>query len=259
MSSVPKAVPSAVAPASGGDTIPILTDPQLGPGGTPALAPGRPRGQVIPVVPRTEGDDPADLTPHHDWAGEGGDASQLSNGSGAPSVPVDGFLFKQGPIDAHYTSETQAVNPNGGLQSPYAKVNNPPTRGMFTRVQSFLNHIAQTPQDVDANGFRISPPQQRTSVMLNTLPPHGGGYAPETATPHINPQRPNTAKFLPATGTQPYGYGPRGYGGVLNSDSFGAGQTAGGIGGNNYPPQPGPPATTSTAGGTSGGSEPTWG
>lgn len=89
--------------------------------------------------------------------------------------------------------------------------------------------------------------------MLNTLPPHANGYSPETAVPHRLPQHPNTAKFLPAVGTSKYGTG------VLNSDTFGAGQTAGGIGGNNYTPQPGPPQTTSTATDNTVSAEPTWG
>jgi hypothetical protein len=225
-SAVAKAVPSAVAP-SAQNSVTILTEPQLGPY-QPMTG-----SSYVPVVPQNGAPGEAGIQPG--YGSVYGTGSQANSGSaGAPSVPVSGYLFTQGPIDAHYSSEMQG-------RDPYAKVNNPPTRGMFTRIQTFLNHIAQSPQDVDPNGFRISPPQQRTSVMRNQLPNHGGGYAPETYTPRQLPQRDNTYKYNPATGTQAYGTG------VLNSDTFGAGQTAGGQGGSQYTPQPGPPATYSTA------------
>lgn len=114
-------------------------------------------------------------------------------------------------------------------------------------------------------GWKERHPQQRTSVMRNTLPPHGAGYAPETAVPHQLPQSPNTYKYNPQIGTQAYGSGhviAGGYqhGRVLNSDTYGAGQTAGGIGGNQYTPAQGPPDTTSTAGNPGPASGmPTWG
>jgi hypothetical protein len=238
VTAVAKAVPSAVAP-SASNTVQILTDPQLGPY-QPMTG-----SAVIPVVPQAGA--PDDVSPQPGFGGAYGEGGQFNAGSqGAPSVPgMGGQLFTNGPIDAHYRDETETRN-------PYAKVNNPPTRGMFTRVQEFLNHIAQSPQNVDPNGFRARPAQQRTSVMLNTMPSHGGGYAPETYTPRQMPQRGNTAKYLPATGTQGYGVtqpngGTGSAKGVLNSDTYGAGQTAGGIGGSQYTPQPGPPATYSTA------------
>lgn len=221
-SSVPKAVPSAVNPATSGRQVQIQTRPQRKPY-RPAT--GSPR---IPVVPRTQEEGVPDSQPG--YGGGHTTGSGPDNGSGAPSVPgMGGALFTSPPIDPHYTSTTQAAN-------PYAKVNNPPTRGMFTRVQQFLNHIA-TSQDVDNAGWKAQHPQQRTSVMLNTLPPHGGGYAPETFTPRQLPQAANIYKYPPSTGTQPYGTG------VLNSDTYGAGQTAGGIGGSNYTASVGPPVT----------------
>lgn len=222
MGATPKAVPSAVAPSTGANNIPVLTTAQLGPY-KPMTGSAR-----IPVVPRT----PVEGTPSSQPGyGGGHTVSQQvnANGTGAPTVPeMNGALFRKGPIDSHYTSETQAVD-------PYKRVNSPQTRGMFTFIKSYLNHIALGPQVVDQNGFRVSPPQQRTSFMRVTPPPHGIGYAPETFTPHQLPQAPNTYKYAPATGTQPYGTG------VLNSDTYGAGQTAGGIGGSNYSPQPAPP------------------
>jgi hypothetical protein len=243
-----KAVKSAVAPSTSLNNVQVLTSPQLTEREMGPYSPLHPKNDFVPVVPRTEGDNPDDIRSQPHFGRTAGNASEISSGLGAPSVPgMGGVLFTAPPIDPHYLDPAEAVNPNGALTSPYQKVNNPPTRGMFTRFQSFRNHIALTRQDVDPNGFRIMPAQQRTSYMRNTLPPHGGGYAPETYVPRQLPQHVNTAKFPPVTGTTPYGNGPRGYGGVLNSDTYGAGQTAGGIGGNNYTPSPGPPATTSTA------------
>jgi hypothetical protein len=242
VTALPKAVPSAVAPSTQ-NSVPILTEAQLGPYQPMS-------GSAInPVVPRTEEMGADEISPQPGFGGRGTTGEPFSAGSeGAPSVPgMNGALFTPGPIDTHYVSEAEARN-------PYSKVNNPPTRGMFTRIQPFANHIAQTPQDVDPNGFRISPAQQRTSVMRNQLPNHGIGYAPETATPRALPQRVRFNRIQPTTGTDPYGSG------VLNNDTLGAGQTAGGIGGNNYTPDPGPPDTTSTAGANQPVTDmPTWG
>lgn len=251
MNSIPKAVPSAVAPSVSGNNVEVLTDAQLGPYQPMSGS------QVLPVVPRTETEGEVRPQPH--WTSAPGTGEPFTAGSqGAPSVPVDGYLYKQGPIDSHYLVQDE-------VRSPYGKVNNPPTRGLFTWVKGYLNHIAQSPQNVDPNGFRTMPPQQRTSWMRITPPAHGMGYAPETAVPHQLPQHANTAKFLPAIGTQAYGVtqvnGPSGSAkGVLNRDTLGAGQTAGGIGGNQYTPSPGPPVTTSTAGTqTASSGMPTWG
>ena len=103
--------------------------------------------------------------------------------------------------------------------------------------------------------------------MRITPPPHGDGFDAinQMNTPHQQPQTPNTYKYMPQFGTQAYGVTNRNGAigsakGVLNSDAYGAGQTAGGIGGQQYTPTPGPPDTTSTAGNaTSGGGMPTWG
>lgn len=246
MSAIPKAVPSSVAPSSQ-NSVDILTKPQLGPN-KPMTGKA-----IIPVVPVPEGaPNPADVKSQ---PGFGGGTVQpngprTGGNEGTPSVPnMGGALFTAPPIDSHYVSE------NGGNIDPYHKVNNPPTRGKWQRLQDFINHIAQSPQNVDPNGFRTMPAQQRTSHMRNTLPPHGDGYSPESYQPGQRPQSPSTYKYMPVTGTQPYGTG------VLNSDQYGAGQTAGGVGGNQYTPAPGPPDTTSTANNPGDGPSgmPTWG
>jgi len=254
MGAVPKAVPSAVAPSVSGNNVTVDTRPQAGPY-QPMT--GNP---VIPQVPRTE--DTGDIRPQPHWVSPHGSATVPgANNTGAPSVPGperSGGFFPAPPIDSHYTDETQVTD-------PYRRVNSPPTRGMFTWVKAFANHIALGPQVVDANGFRVEPPQQRTSWMRMATPPHGGGYAPEAYVPRQLPQHANTAKFLPALGTVPYGTtqpngGTGSAKGPLNRDTYGAGQVAGGIGGSWYTPAPGPPPTTSTAGAapdTTG--MPTWG
>lgn len=222
-SSVPKAVPSAVAPSASGNRVPVLTRAQLGPH-QPMTGSAH-----VPVVPRTPVEGEIPDQPGYGYGTTTG--SGPDNGMGAPSVPgMNGVLFTPGPIDSHYTDTTQARN-------PYGKVNNPPTRGMFTRIQMFLNHIA-TSQDVDSAGWKAQHPQQRTSVMRNTLPPHADGYSPQTFIPHQLPQAVPVYKYPPAVGTQAYGTG------VLNSDTFGAGQTAGGVGGSNYTAPVGQPLTT---------------
>lgn len=253
-SAVPRAVPSAVAPSASGNNVDILTGPQLGP--------YRPMSgsEVIPEVPRTETEGEPRAQPHWVSPPEAGHSIGYGN-EGAPSVPPSDFsggFFPNAPIDPHYTDPVETVN-------PYHRVNSPATRGMLTWVKAYLNHIALGPQVVDPNGFRVSPAQQRTSWMRITPPPHGGGFAPETFTPRQLPQHANTAKFLPAVGTQAYGVtqpngGAGSAKGVLNRNTFGAGQTAGGIGGSQYTPAPGPPVTVSTAGGQDNPSGmPTWG
>ena len=242
MAVVPASVPKAVPSATTGVT--VLNEPQLGTrkfyqsgGGT----------ERIPEVgrPVVEGEDKTPASPAMGTAGAVGRMPE-GGAQGAPSVATDGFLFKRGPISPHYGEEYSPHN-------PYQKVNNPPTRGMLTFIKSFLNHIA-TSQDVDSTGFRERHGQQRTSWMRVTPPPHGIGYVPGFYEPRQMPQQPNTARTVKATGTQPYGTG------VLNTDVFGAGQTAGGIGGSQYTPQPGPPATYSTSPGDSNPSGmPTWG
>lgn len=249
-SSVPKNVPSAVPSAV--NTVPVLTQPQLGDRNYYQSGGGSWR---IPEVPRTqvEGED---QTPGNPRMGHRGTISRQpgSGMAGAPSVDTEGFLWIPGPIDKHYQSEYNPVLP--GRSDPYKRVGSPPTRGMFTWVKTFLNHIATGTQDVDNAGWRERHAQQRTSFMRITPPAHGIGYiSGEQFTPRQMPQQPNTARTIKATGTQPYGTG------VLNTDTLGAGQTAGGIGGARYTPQPGPPVTYSTAGIAYDGMEgmPTWG
>lgn len=249
MGAVPKAVASAVAPSTD-NSVDILTQPQLGPH-YPASGKG-----IVPIVPTRNDVKEADITPQPGFSGYGGVGSPFQAGSeGAPSVPpMNGALFTPGPIDVHYQSVEQE-------REPYAKVNNPPTRGMFTFVKTYLNGIALGQQNKESTGWNNRQAQQRTSVMRVTPPAHGMGFTQQTYTPRINPQNRNTAKYLPATGTVGYGSGSPGRytRGVLNSDTFGAGQTAGGVGGNNYTPQPGPPVTTSTAGNSGTSDMPVWG
>jgi len=256
-SSVSKAVPTSVAPSTG-NSVKVLTTPQLGPLQSPVGE------RAIPQVERPETmADPGDIDANPGFGGHSAIGMEKESGSaGAPSVPAMGRhdIYIQSHLDQHYNSEFE------GTVDPYHKVNNPPTRGMLTWVKTYLNHIALAPQDVDPNGFRTQPPQQRTSVMRITPPPHGDGYDAinQMNKPHQQPQAPNTYKYMPHVGSQAYGQtnqnGAVGSAkGVLNSDQFGAGQTAGGIGGNNYTPTPGPPDTNSTAGSQSTVSMPSWG
>lgn len=242
MGAVPSAVPKAVPASVASSTVPVNSKAQRGP--------YRPMTgkSVVPAVPRTDPPDPEMATqPAYGTTGASG-RPPASGSAGAPSVPVDGFLFKRGPADAHYL-----VADEGG-RDPYARVNNPPTRGMLTWVKAYVNGIWQGKQNVDSAGWQQRAPQQRTSWMRITPPPHGGGYAPETYDPRQLPQADNTYKFNPVLGNdQP---GPR----ILNRTTYGAGQTAGGQGGNTYTPSPGPPDTTSTASQPpQGGGMPVWG
>ena len=248
MSSVPKAVPSAV-PRSTGNSVSILKRPQLGP--------YQPMSghSVVPAVGKTGVDGEPSPQPH--FTGGVGKAAVDYEGASAPSVPRDGFLFRAPPIDEHYQSEVQ---PHG---NPYGTVGRPTTLGWWTRVQSYINGIA-TSQDVDNAGWKERHPQQRTSVRLNALPPRGL-FGTQTFNPTPQPQATRFNRITPVTGTDPAGSGrPTSMGGilagrVLNSDTFGAGQTAGGVGGNNYTPTPGPPDQNSTAGTSGTSAMPTWG
>ena len=173
---------------------------------------------IVPVVGKTEVEGEPAPQPH--FHGNAGRAAVSNSGSAAPSVPTEGFLFRARPIDEHYQSEMQ---PKG---NPYKTVGRPGTLGWWTRVQQFANGIA-TSQDVDNVGFKVRHPQQRTSVMRNQLPPKGE-FGTQTYIPTPSPQAVRYNRIVPVTGTDQYGTG------VLNSDTFGAGQTAGGIGGSNY-------------------------
>ena len=242
-SAVPKAVPTAVA-RNATNSVSINTRPQRGPYKPPTGSSINPQVERPDTAP-----EPAEINPSPVFGGACTTGMERESGdAGTPSVPdMNGVLFRKGPIDTHYQSEFQ------GGRDPYRKINNPPTRGMYTLLKDYINGIA-TSQDVMADGTKQRHPQQRTSHMRVTLPPIANGYSPETYEPRQMPQAPNTYKYNPVTGTQAYGTG------VLNSDNFGAGQTAGGIGGNQYTPSPGPPDTTSTAGNdTSTPAMPTWG
>lgn len=239
MSAVPRSVPAAVA-LSTSDSVSILTEPQLGPYTAPSDS------SIIPTVPRSDDyDGKKNMPPGQPVYGHANDTGtpSESGSAGAPSVPVDGFLFHAGPIDSHYQVQEEGFN-------PYLKVNSPPTRGMFTWVKGYLNHFAQS-QNTTNTGFKINGAQQRTSYMRYTGPPHADGYDPQNYTPQQLPQAARTQQFIPVTGSDPYGSG------VLNSDTLGAGQTAGGQGGSNYTPAPGPPPTITATGNDSG--MPTWG
>jgi hypothetical protein len=240
---VTSAVPSAVPTAS--NTVVI--------NGTPQRGPHKPMTghSVVPYVPRTEEPRADEMAWQPSYATIGTTGRTLESGSpGAPSLPVDGFLFRRGPADPHYLVQAEGRN-------PYGKVNNPPTRGMLTWVKAYLNHVFNGKQNVDNAGWQQNSPQQRTSYMRITPPPHGAGYAPETAVPHQLPQQPNTYRFNPVLGTDAPGVVP-GQAHILNRSTYGAGQTAGGVGGSNYTPPPGPPDTTPVASPQASGM-PTWG
>ena len=228
MGTVPKAIPTAVAP-SAGSSVPVLASPQLGPYEPMSGS------SYVPYVPGNEEKDPEQAyQPAYGSAYADQGAPRESGSPGAPSVPLEGFLFRRRPADPHYLSEYQ------GATDPYAKVNNPPTRGVFNWVKSYVNGIFLGKQDVDNAGWQVRQAQQRQSVM-RVVQNRAAGYAPETAVPHQLPQSDATYKYNPVTGNdQP---GP----GILNRTTFGAGQTAGGIGGSQYTPSPGPPDTTAAA------------
>lgn len=236
--SLAKSVPASIPPSI--DPVKIDNQPQLGPY-VPATG-----SQRIESVPRSDGLTPGQFPsqPHYGHGNSSG-RMPVSGGAGAPSVPgMGGVLFRRQEIDPHYTDEAESKN-------FYGKVNNPSTRGMQTWDQGYGNHVFNGKQDVDQAGWQQNSPQQRTSWMHITTPPHGGGYAPESFTPSMRPQYAPVRRGGPVTGTDPYGSG------VLNSDTFGAGQTAGGIGGNSYTPAPGGPETQQAAGTDSG--MPVWG
>lgn len=239
-SSVASSVPSSTDPAD----VQILTGPQLGPANVS-------RGTTeVPAVGNSG--KPQDAPEQPGFGNVTTHSSQTGAGLGnlAPSLPpMNGVLFRKGPIDQHYADESESYN-------PYSKVNNPKTRGMLTWVKTFANHVFQGDQNVNESGWQQAAAQQRTSYMRITPPPHGMGYDPaQTGTPYQMPQAARTQQFLPVTGTDPYGSG------VLNTDTFGAGQVYAGEGGQLYSPAPGTPDTTSTAdtAGTGGGGEPVWG
>jgi hypothetical protein len=222
-SSIQKAVPSAVA-FSADNSVQVLTEAQKGP-----YQPMQ--GSAInPSVPRTPIEGEIAPQPYFTGGSSQNRPGFLAGSEGAPSVPTDGFLFRKGPIDPHYTVEAESCN-------PYGTVGRPGTYGWYTRLQMFLNHTAAN-QVTTETGFKINGPQQRTSYMRSALPPIGA-FGIQTAPPKPQPQAVRYNRIRPSIGSDAYGSG------VLNRDTFGAGQTAGGIGGYNYTPTPGPPATNS--------------
>ena len=240
-SSVPRAVPTAVAPSTD-NSVPVSTTPTRVPRITSQ------GGERNPVVPRTPAEGTPDAQPPYGQV-YGSGSIPYSGNAGSPSVPgMNGILFRKAPLDSHYQSM------NEGNNNPYDKVNNPAVQGRFSWVKTFINGIGLGVQNQDEAGWNVRSPQQRTSVIRMLMPQHGPGYAPETFTPKQLPQSDRWNRDIPVIGTDPYGSG------VLNADTFGAGQTAGGIGGNRYTPPPGPPETTSTAGQeTVPSGMPTWG
>lgn len=233
---VPSAVPSAVTP---GDSVAINQKAQRGPYVAPEGS------SSVPYVPGNEDQAETPFQPTYATVGRVG--KTLESGSlGAPSVPgMNGSQFTPGPIDGHYLVMNDTVS------GP--KVNNPPTRGMVTWVKSFANHVFNGRQNVDSAGWQQNSPQQRTSYMRITPPAQGDGYSPKWYVPNQLPQQPNTQKFLPVTGTD----APNVH--VLNSSTYGAGQVAGGIGGNQYTPASAPPATVPVTPQTASDGMPMWG
>jgi hypothetical protein len=225
---VKPAIPKAVASStinSTDNSVQVLTEAQLGPY-QPMTG-----SSINPQVPRTEVEGEVAPQPYFTGGSSQGRPSFLAGSQGAPSVPTDGFLFRAGPIDPHYQVEAETRN-------PYATVGRPGTYGWFTRLQDFQNHTGLGVQNTTETGFRNLGVQQRTSHMRNAMPPIGA-FGVNTFTPRPQPQAVRFNRIRPTVGTDAYGTG------VLNSDTFGAGQTAGGIGGSNYTPNPGPPATNS--------------
>jgi hypothetical protein len=162
---------------------------------------------------------------------------------------MNGVLFTQGPIDDHYHTVSDI--------DPYKKVNAPKHITPMGLIKSYANHVFNGKQNVDNAGWQQNSPQQRTSYLrMTALPSGSSGYAPATSVPKPQPQQPRTQRFLPTIGSDQPG-AVRGQSVILNSTTFGAGQTAGGIGGNNYtPPVPGPDTTPVAA---TNGSQPMWG
>lgn len=236
---VAQSVPSAVNPAN---SVLVNEKAQRGPHVAPTGS------SVVPFVPDHDDHEETPWQPSYATTGRVG-RMRSTTGDSAPSVPgMNGALFTQGPIDEHYHTVS-------GIE-PYATVGRPGTVGWQTWVKTFANHVFNGKQDVDNAGWQQNSPQQRTSYMRITTPPHGPGYAPATSVPLPQPQQARTQQFLPTTGNDQPG-AIRGQGTILNSTTYGAGQTAGGIGGNQYTaPVPGPDTTPVAA---SNGAMPMWG
>jgi hypothetical protein len=223
---IPSAVPSAVDPAN---TVAVNQKAQRNPY-QPMTG-----SSNVPHVPGNEDNAETPWQPSYATVGRVGQ-TLVDGSTGAPSVPSqDTALFKRGPIDAHYTVPSE--------RNVYKKVNNPPTRGRVSWIKSYANHVFNGRQNVDSAGWQQNSAQQRTSYLRVTLPPHGDGYSPATSAPVQLPQAPRTYRFNPTTGNDQPGVVP-GQGTILNTSTYGAGQTAGGLGGNQYTPAASPPGTT---------------
>jgi hypothetical protein len=240
---VRKAVPSSVAP-SAQNSVAVNTTAQRKPY-VPMSG-----SSIVPQVPSTAAEQ--ELPPAHPQPMYGGVSAQGAmkqfGSEGAPSVPqLGGYGFVSPPIDGHYVDPAQ-------VHDPYHKVNNPATEGRAEFDKAYPNHIGLGTQNTTSTGFRNLGAQQRTSVMKSDAT-HSAGYGPEfTGSPKPRFQPTPVYRYPPVVGTDRYGTG------VLNSDTYGAGQTAGGIGGNRYTPTPGPPETNSTADtGAGNAGMPTWG
>jgi hypothetical protein len=231
-SSVPVSVPRSTS-----NTVPINQGPMRGPA---SVSLGE---KQIPKVPQTDvGTSPAQPKLRSDYC----HSTHVDFGNGSPSVPdMNGVLFRAGPIDEHYRTEIEVTD-------PYKRVNNPPTNGMFTWIKQYVNGIGLGTQNKSNTGFNNRSPQQRSSYMRVSTPNKGIKYVGgEQFVPHAIPQAPNIRKNVATVGTDPPGVR------ILNNSTFGAGQTAGGVGGNLYTPSPGPPETNVTSG--NAGGMPTWG
>lgn len=245
--SIPKAVPSSVA-FSADNSVKINDTALRGPY-QPATGHG-----IAPKVTRPEVQ--GEITPQPYFTGGNSAVKTMpqSGNPGAPSVPTDGFLFRSPPIDIHYVEGVETHN-------PYSKVNALHTVGWYTPVYPHQNHTAEN-QHTTETGFKVNGMQQRTSYWRVALPPIGN-FGIQTFTPRPQPQAARYNRIRPSIGSVPYGTrdARRYTTGVLNRDTFGAGQTYGGQGGSNYTPAVGPPDTNPiTAPGASPESSPEgWG
>lgn len=223
--SIPKAIPSSVA-FSADNSVKVNDTALRGPY-QPATG-----KSINPKVPQTPVEGELPPQPYFTGGKTGVGSAFLPGSHGAPSVPTDGFLFRSPPIDSHYLVEAQERN-------PYSKVNALHTVGWNTLVAQYPNHVGHH-QWTTETGFKVTTAQQRTSYMRAALPPVGN-FGVQTFQPRPQPQAVRYNRIRPSIGTDPYGTG------VLNRDTFGAGQTYGGQGGNNYSPAPGPPPTNSVS------------
>ena len=225
-SSVPAAVPSAVAPSTS-NSVDIDSSAQFGPRKAPTGS------SKVPYTPGYVADPEQAHQPAYGHQSDVPGQEKQGGSAGAPSLPTDGFFWKPGPADPHYTDA------NEGNIRAYKKIGAQTTiAGVKNRLQSWVQDSFLGKQNVNEAGWQTRQAQQRQSHAI--LPQNTGGhFGTETYQPRQNPQAVRTQKYFPTTG--------HGDPGTLNSSTFGAGQVAGGIGGNTYTPTPGPPETNSTS------------